>query len=276
MGNKLIEAMSALITTSQEITSDILVMDFTVVNAFLVECSSNNNNDFVLVDTGLENSYDFILESIEERFDENSKPQAIILTHGHFDHVGSVVKLCELWNIPVYIHQLELPYVTGKKDYPLADPTVDEGIVAKLSVTFPHSSINISSHVKALPSDGSIPFMPGWKWIHTPGHTEGHISLFREKDRVLIVGDAFSTTKQESLLSVLTHKEQISGPPKYLTTDWIAAENSVKTLMNLNPSLAITSHGKPLEGKELTEHLEMLVNDFDIIAKPKQGRFITK
>ena len=57
--------------------------------------------------------------------------------------------------------------------------------------------------------------MPGWKWIHTPGHTEGHISLFHEKDRVLIAADAFSTTKQESLLSVMTHAEQISGPPKF-------------------------------------------------------------
>ncbi len=88
-----------------------------------------------------------------------------------------------------------------------------------MSPTFQHTSINISLSAGALPNDGSVPGASDWKWIHTPGHTEGHISLFREKDRVLIVGDTFSTTKQESLLSVVTQAGQISGPPKYLTTD---------------------------------------------------------
>jgi glyoxylase-like metal-dependent hydrolase (beta-lactamase superfamily II) len=37
----------------------------------------------------------------------------------------------------------------------------------------------------------------GWKWIHTPGHTEGH-GVLQESDGTIIVGDAFTTTKQES------------------------------------------------------------------------------
>lgn len=105
---------------------------------------------------------------------------------GQQNSVGSVKKLSELWDVPVYIHQMEMPYVTGKKDYPVADPSVDEGMVAKMSPAFPHTSIDISFHAVALPNDGSVPGMPGWKWIHTPGHTEGHVSLFREKDNVLI------------------------------------------------------------------------------------------
>jgi glyoxylase-like metal-dependent hydrolase (beta-lactamase superfamily II) len=92
-------------------------------------------------------------------------------------------------------------------------------MVAKISATFPHTSIDISNRAVALPNDGSIPCMPGWKWIHTPGHTEGHISLFREKERVLIAGDALSTVKQESFISVATQSENISGPPKYFTID---------------------------------------------------------
>lgn len=274
MGNKLVEGLSAMTTSAKEILPDILLMNFTVVTACLVGNPSDKSGKWALVDTGLENSVDFILEFVENRFGKDSRPEAIILTHGHFDHVGSVIKLSELWDVPVYIHQLEIPYITGKKDYPLGDPTVDDGLVAKMSPTFPHRSIDIGFRAVALPSDGSIPAMLGWKWIHTPGHTEGHISLFREKDGVLIVGDAFSTTKQESLLSVITHREQISGPPKYLTTDWRAAENSVRHLMDLRPSLAIPSHGEPMEGEELTEHLKMLVNDFDTIAKPEQGRFL--
>ena len=274
MGNKLVEWLSKLTTSSQEPTPDILLISFRVVNAFLVGDPNNKEEGWVLVDTGLENSADFILKSVEKRFGKDSKPQAIIITHGHFDHVGSVKKLIELWNVPVYAHKLEMPYITGEKDYPLPDPTVDEGMVAKMSPSFPHSSIDISSSVKPLPDDGTVPGMLDWKWIQTPGHAEGHVALFREKDRALIAGDAFSTTKQESLTSVITQDEQISGPPKYLTTDWLAAEESVRTLMELKPSLAMTSHGKPMEGEELIKHLEMLVKEFDEIAKPEQGRFV--
>lgn len=270
MGNKIVEVLSALTTSSQEVTQDILVMNFTVVTASLV----GNQDKWVLVDTGLENSADFILQCVKNRFGANGRPQAIILTHGHFDHVGSVIKLSEFWDVPVYIHPIEMPYITGKKDYPVADPTVDEGMVAKMSPTFPHTSIDIGFRAAALPNDGNVPGMPGWKCIHTPGHTEGHISLFREKDQVLIAGDAFSTTKQESLLSVITHRKQISGPPKYLTIDWKAAEDSVRHLRDLKPSLVIPSHGEPMKGEELEQHLEMLVNDFNKIAKPEQGRFV--
>jgi len=274
MINKIVKGLSAITSSSQEVIQDILVMDFTIVTACLVGDPSNKDKPWVLVDTGLENSDAFILDAAEKRFGKNSRPQAIILTHGHFDHVGSVKKLSKFWNVPVYIHHLEIPYVTGIQDYPVADPTVDEGMVAKMSPSFPHRSIDIGYRAVALPSDGSIPGMPGWIWIATPGHTQGHVSLFREKDRVLIVGDAFSTVKQESLMSVITKNEQISGPPKYLTTDWVAAENSIKRLQDLKPSLAIPSHGQPMKNEDLNRHLELLVNHFDEIAKPEEGRFV--
>jgi glyoxylase-like metal-dependent hydrolase (beta-lactamase superfamily II) len=274
MGNKIVEGLSAMTTSSLQITPDILILQFTIVNACIVTDIDESGSQWVLLDTGLENSVDFILKSAEEKFGKGSRPKAIILTHGHFDHVGSAIKLANHWDVPVYIHQLELPYITGKKDYPLPDSTVDEGLVAKISPTFPHKSIDIGNRAVALPLDGSVPGLASWTWIHTPGHTEGHISLFREKDGILIVGDAFSTVKQESLLSVLTQNEQISGPPKYLTTDWIAAERSVRRLLDLKPSLAIPAHGKPMKGEELKQHLELLVNNFDKIAKPEQGRFV--
>lgn len=274
MGNILVEGLSALTTSSEEVLSDIMVLEFRVVNAFLVGNPKIENPKWVLVDTGLENSGDYILEISKERFGEDSKPEAIILTHGHFDHVGSVIKLSKYWNVPVYIHHLELPYITGKKDYPIGDPTVGGGMVAAMSKTFPHTSIDLGSYAKELPSDGVIPGMPGWKWIHTPGHTEGHISLYRESDGVLIPADAFTTVKQESLLSVLTQEEEISGPPAYLTTDWKAAEASVKLLKELNPNLVLPSHGKPMEGEELTRHLDMLAKHFEEIAVPEQGKFV--
>lgn len=270
MINDLLKGLSKLTTTSQEITPDILILQFTIVNA----CIVGEAGEWVLVDTGLENSFEFIFESANERFGEVSIPKAIILTHGHFDHAGSAMKLAEKWDVPVYAHEKELPYITGRKDYPEGDPTVDEGLVAKMSPSFPHKSINLAYRAVALPADNSIPGMPGWKWVHTPGHTEGHVSLFRESDKTLIVGDAFTTTKQESFISVLTQREKIKGPPSYLTTDWAAAKKSVEIIKALNPDLAVPSHGLPMKGQELARHLDMLLRDFNEIAIPDQGRFV--
>ncbi|KJS19261.1 MAG: metallo-beta-lactamase family protein [Clostridiaceae bacterium BRH_c20a] len=276
MGNKIVEGLSAMTTSFQEIDPDILILQFTVVNASIIGKKNAQSGEWVLVDTGLENSADYILQSAKDRFGKNSRPQAIILTHGHFDHVGSVITLSNKWDVPVYAHKLEIPYLTGKKDYPLADPSVGGGMVAQMSQTFPHTSIDIGYRAVELPSDGSIPGMPNWKWIHTPGHTEGHICLFREEDRVLFAGDAFTTVKQESLMSVITQKEQISGPPAYLTTDWKTAEESIKHLRELRPALVIPSHGQPMRGAELTEQLEMLIENFEEIAVPDQGRFVDR
>lgn len=270
----LLNGISDITESYQEVAPDILLLQFTIVNSCIVGDPNNKNSNWVIVDTALESSYDYIVDTAEKRFGKGSKPKAIILTHGHFDHVGSVKKLIQHWDVPVYAHELEIPYLTGIKDYPQGDPTVGGGMVAEISYRFPHDSINLGSHIKVLPKDGSIPNMPGWRWVHTPGHTEGHIALFRKKDGIIMAADAFCTVKQESIMSVLTQNEQISGPPKYLTTDWETAKKSVKIIADLRPSLAILSHGLPMKDDELVRHLEMLVNNFDNIAVPEQGRFV--
>lgn len=271
MGNWFVEWLAALATSAEEAAPDILVLQFTVVNAFLVGAPGG---PFALVDAGLENSADFIARQAEARFGPDAGAAAIVLTHGHFDHVGSVITLADRWRAPVYAHPLEMPYLKGQRHYPVADPTVSSGMVAKLSPTFPHSAIDLGARVQPLPADGKVPGMPGWRWLHTPGHTEGHVSLFRERDRTLIAGDAFSTVKQESLLSVVTQQEQISGPPQYLTVDWEAAERSVALLRDLQPDLALPSHGQAMGDEELRWHLDLLVSRFRAIAVPEQGRFV--
>lgn len=244
-----------------------------IVNIFLIG-NPTQTKEFVLVDAGMPKSADKIMSTVVERFGVNGRPKAVVLTHAHFDHVGSLVSLLENWKVPVFAHELELPYLTGDKDYPPGDPTVDGGLVSELSPMFPNHGINIRGLVQPLPKDGSVPNMEGWKWIHTPGHTPGHISLFRERDRTLIAGDAFVTVKQESLYKVLTQQKEISGPPKYYTTDWQAAFESVKKLEALQPITAVTGHGLPMTGNELSENLRELVENFNEIALPRHGRFV--
>src|SRR5436309_14628728 len=85
---------------------DVFVNFYMILNPF--------DGNWVLVDAGLKWSAPKIKKMARRLFGENSKPSSIILTHGHFDHVGSVEKLAEEWRVPVFAHYLEMPYLTGK------------------------------------------------------------------------------------------------------------------------------------------------------------------
>ncbi len=143
-----------------------------------------------------------------------------------------------------------------------------------LSPLFSRGPIDVSARLRTLPLDGSVPGMPGWRWLHTPGHSAGHISLWRESDRAIIAGDAFITTNQESAYAVALQKPEMHGPPKYFTPDWDAARASVKALADLQPKLVVTGHGRAMQGPEMLQALQELARDFDQIAVPDDGWYV--
>jgi glyoxylase-like metal-dependent hydrolase (beta-lactamase superfamily II) len=244
------------------------------VNYYIIQ--DQTSGSWALVDAGLKWSGPTIRNMAKEIFGEGSRPAAIILTHGHFDHVGAVQALADEWNVPIYAHEMELPYLTGKSSYPPPDPSVGGGMMTSLSFLYPKGPIDLEDRVSKLPGDNTIPGFPEWKFIHTPGHSPGHISLFREKDKVLIAGDAFVTTKAESAIYALTHLSHLSGPPKYLTTNWASAKLSVIKLAALDPEVIATGHGKPMRGEEMRLELNNLSRHFDRLAIPAQGRYVNE
>ncbi len=257
------------------ISRDLAFKTLIFVNIGFVGVPHTGDRQWVLVDAGIPGSAGSIEKAAAERFGAGARPAAILMTHGHFDHVGALKELAEKWEAPVYAHPLELPYLDGRASYPPADPTVGGGLMARLAGLYPTGPVDVGRWLKPLPEDGSVPGLPGWRWLHTLGHSPGHVSYWRESDRTLIVGDAFVTTKAESAYEAnFAQTPEMHGPPRYFTPDWVGAKRSVETLAALEPALVLTGHGHPLKDHKMRAALHLLASDFERIAVPAHGRYV--
>ena len=254
---------------SHEIAPDLAYKRLAIVNVVFYGKPKAGDREWVLIDAGIRGTGGLIRRTAQRRFGPGSRPSAIILTHGHFDHVGTLRDLAERWDVPIYAHELETPYLDGRRSYPPPNPRVGGGLMARISPLYPRGPINVHSRLKLLPANRTVPGMPGWVWIHTPGHSQGHISLWRESDRSLIAGDAFITTNQESAYAVALQRPEMHGPPMYYTEDWTQAGISVARLADLDPELVITGHGAAMHGEEMREALHTLARTFRMIAMPR-------
>jgi glyoxylase-like metal-dependent hydrolase (beta-lactamase superfamily II) len=242
------------------------------VNVFAL---THADGTWTLVDAGVPFSAAIIRKWTEKHF--TVPPNAIMLTHGHFDHVSAAGELADHWNVPVYAHPLEFPYLTGEREYPAPNAGAGGGLMSLLSPIYPRGPVKLGHRLRPLPAAEallvSVPEMPGWQVLHTPGHTPGHVSFFRSEDATLLPGDAFCTTKPESFFeAALAQQTELHGPPAYFTSDWDQARASVQQLATLNPTIVAPGHGKALSGANVAAVLRKLAADFDDIAVPDSER----
>lgn len=105
---------------------------------------------------------------------EGLKVEAILLTHGHFDHIMGIDEMRKEFPVPVYAHESEKETLT--------DPSLN------LSA---HYSEGYTFRDAVCLKDGQVLEVAGFsfKVLHTPGHTPGGVCYYEEKEKVLFSGD---------------------------------------------------------------------------------------
>ncbi|TGN24244.1 MBL fold metallo-hydrolase [Empedobacter tilapiae] len=188
----------------------------------------------VLIDSGIRASFNKISECIKK-----VPIYSHALTHAHADHQGSSDKICNHFNVPLYCHEKEVlrtesGFVT--KDYPS-----NKNIIARFQQKYWAGQGHKVSHT--LKENDTL---GNFKVIETPGHSEGHISFFREQDGILIIGDAATN------MNLLTTIQGLHLPPSIFTSNRDENINSLFKLSKLNPQIICFGHGPILYNKNKT------------------------
>jgi glyoxylase-like metal-dependent hydrolase (beta-lactamase superfamily II) len=256
----------------EEIAPGVVRVPTAFVNAYLL---GEPGGPWILADTGIPGFAGKIRAAAAERFGADTRPEAIVLTHGHFDHSGNALALADAWDVPIYAHPLELPYLNGRSDYPPPDPTIG-GCIALLSRVMPYGAVDFGDRLHGLadgPEEGSMPGLPGWRWVHTPGHTAGHVALFRAEDSTLIAGDAVATMDMDAYTGMLTKRRVLAPAGSPFISDWVEAAHSVEKLATLRPVTLAAGHGLPMKGSRLADEL---ANFSQVFAPPAYGRYVAE
>ena len=190
-------------------------------NVYLVE----DGEKLILIDTGLPRNDKKIINSIQALGRKPTDVSTIVLTHFHIDHVGSAKKMKELTNARVAVHELDADYVAGKK----APPKPKNLMFKALSSVFKAAPVEPELLLKDNDKVGRLIV------IHTPGHSEGSISLLDAERKVMFAGDA-----------VRFMDGKITGSPEQFTLDMDKAKDSIRKISTFDFDILLSGHGQPL------------------------------
>lgn len=195
-------------------------------NAYLLV---NDKKECLIIDPGGEG------EKLEAYLKENNwTPLAILLTHAHFDHIGAVDHIRDVWNIELYIHKneedwLQRPEYNGSGRHP-AIPD----IILKKADNIIEREMTLSI------SDFSL------KVLETPGHSPGSVSYYDSKHGVVFSGDAlfagsigrtdlFGGSMEQLLDSI--HSKLLTLPEETIVSPGHGPETTIAKEMDTNPFL---------------------------------------
>ena len=192
-----------------------------------------------VIDTGMRGNGKKIVEYIKSLGRDPCEVESIVLTHADFDHSGSAVELKEMTGAKVAIHEgdaLRFSRVMGlKKMRGIFTPLLK---VMSRIMNFP--AIKPDIMLREGDKIGDL------KVIHTPGHTEGSICLYKPGE-LIFVGDVLKSNKNGSL----------ELPWRLVTLDMVKAKESLRKISQLQFNILLPGHGRPVlqDAQEKVRHL---------------------
>ncbi|MEJ8543992.1 MBL fold metallo-hydrolase [Brevibacillus borstelensis] len=181
--------------------------------------------------------------------------EQIILTHHHVDHCGQLERIRRVSGAATLAHPLAIPYVEMDQDflsfhdrffYELyrESGVPDDKLVIienyqKLMTTFSERS-----HIDVpLKHKQTVPGLPEWQVLYTPGHSQSHLSLYRADDRVMIAGDHI-IKRISSNAFIEPPRDQSTARPLTL----VQYRTALQMCADMEIDLALSGHGGPVVG----------------------------
>jgi glyoxylase-like metal-dependent hydrolase (beta-lactamase superfamily II) len=154
-----------------------------------------------------------------------------VITHAHVDHAGGTRKVIDALRVPVRAGARDLADLHSG-DVPMKVPKA----LRRPSKAY----ASFAPVPEAAPLHEGDEIGPGFVVLDTPGHSAGHISLWREDDGVLICGDVINS------MSLVTTRPGLQEPPTVFTPDPVENRRSIRRLADLEPRLVLVGHGPPV------------------------------
>src|ERR671910_2612947 len=196
------------------------------LNLTLILDEQNGNT---LVDAGLPGQAEVIGAALAEAGIGVRDLSRIIFTHQDLDHVGSGAALVRQSGATVFAHPADAPHIDGRLRLLKPSPEMLEQRPQMREVLERLEPVRVEEHLE----DGErLDIAGGIRVIFTPGHTPGHLSLYLERSKVLIAGDALRA-----------ERGSLNGPNPSMTLEMGTAIQSLRTLADLEIDTIVCYHG---------------------------------
>jgi glyoxylase-like metal-dependent hydrolase (beta-lactamase superfamily II) len=196
------------------------------LNLTLIVDEQNGNT---LVDAGLPDQMEAISAALVEAGIGVRDLRRIIVTHQDLDHVGSGAALVRQSGARVLGHPADAPHIEGSQRPLKPSPEMLERRPQMREVLERLEPVRVDEHL----ADGDrLDLAGGTRVIFTPGHTPGHLSLYLERPKVLVAGDALTA-----------EGGHLNGPNPSMTLEMRTAIQSIRRLADLEIDTIVCYHG---------------------------------
>jgi glyoxylase-like metal-dependent hydrolase (beta-lactamase superfamily II) len=192
-------------------------------NCYLIEGS----HGLTLFDTGHPSAAPRLIEELERNGFALKDIEAIVLSHGHFDHAGGARGLLDLHRVKVFAHGSDIPAIKGQGGRPR---TLSLRLLRFwLGLRRPYRPLEV---VVPVDEGETLRPLPQWQVLRLPGHTPGSIGIFQPGERVLLCGDALNNCGR-----------RLAIPGDGYCQDPVAARESVRKMGALDLEVLGCGHG---------------------------------